>query len=36
VKHLQALWDAWNVKNETPRWIDERWNGLEELKAKKM
>jgi len=27
VKQLQALWDAWNAKNEAPRWIDERWNG---------
>jgi arylsulfatase A-like enzyme len=27
VKQLQALWDAWNAKNEQPRWIDERWNG---------
>ncbi len=27
VKHLQALWDEWNAKNEPPRWIDERWNG---------
>ena len=27
VKELQALWDAWNAKNESPRWIDERWNG---------
>jgi arylsulfatase A-like enzyme len=27
VKELQALWDAWNAKNEAPRWIDERWNG---------
>lgn len=26
-KRLQALWDAWNAKNEPPRWIDERWNG---------
>lgn len=26
-KELQALWDAWNAKNESPRWIDERWNG---------
>lgn len=32
---LQALWDAWNAKNEPPRWIDARWNGLEEKKAKK-
>jgi hypothetical protein len=21
------MWDAWNAKNETPRWIDLRWNG---------
>jgi arylsulfatase A-like enzyme len=38
-KQLQALWDAWNAKNEAPRWTDERWNGLEEKaeskKAKK-
>ena len=27
VKQLQALWDAWNAKNEPPRWIDVRWNG---------
>jgi arylsulfatase A-like enzyme len=27
VKQLQSLWDAWNAKNETPRWIDVRWNG---------
>jgi arylsulfatase A-like enzyme len=27
VKELQALWDAWNVRNETPRWQDDRWNG---------
>jgi arylsulfatase A-like enzyme len=26
---LQKLWDAWNAKNEPPRWIDERWNGLD-------
>lgn len=26
-KQLQSLWDAWNAKNEPPRWIDERWNG---------
>ena len=35
VKQLQALWDAWNAKNEPPRWIDERWNGLEERALKK-
>jgi arylsulfatase A-like enzyme len=35
VKQLQALWDAWNAKNEPPRWTDERWNGLEERKATK-
>jgi arylsulfatase A-like enzyme len=35
VKQLQTLWDAWNAKNEPPRWIDERWNGLEERKARK-
>jgi arylsulfatase A-like enzyme len=35
VKQLQALWDAWNAKNEPPRWTDERWNGLEERKAMK-
>jgi arylsulfatase A-like enzyme len=27
---LQKLWDEWNAKNEPPRWIDERWNGLEQ------
>jgi arylsulfatase A-like enzyme len=27
VRQLQALWDAWNAGNETPRWIDVRWNG---------
>jgi arylsulfatase A-like enzyme len=27
---LQKLWDSWNAKNEPPRWIDERWNGLEQ------
>ena len=26
-KRLQALWDAWNANNETPRWIDPRWDG---------
>jgi arylsulfatase A-like enzyme len=26
LKHLQALWDTWNAKNEQPWWIDERWN----------
>lgn len=31
-KELQLAWDAWNSKNEPPRWIDERWNGLEERK----
>lgn len=30
VKELQKLWDEWNAKNEPPRWIDERWNGLEQ------
>jgi hypothetical protein len=30
VKNLQSLWDGWNAKNEPPRWIDERWNGLDE------
>jgi arylsulfatase A-like enzyme len=35
VKRLQGLWDAWNKGNEAPRWIDQRWNGLEERKAKK-
>jgi len=29
-KELQKLWDAWDAKNEPPRWIDERWNGLEQ------
>ena len=33
VSELQKLWDAWNAKNEPPRWIDDRWNGLEQ-KAK--
>ncbi len=32
-KELQKLWDEWNAKNEPPRWIDERWNGLDQ-KAK--
>jgi arylsulfatase A-like enzyme len=27
VKALQTLWDTWNKANETPRWIDLRWNG---------
>jgi len=27
VQGLQTLWHAWNVDNETPRWIDHRWNG---------
>jgi arylsulfatase A-like enzyme len=35
VKQLQALWDTWNAKNEPPRWIDERWNGLEYMKTLK-
>ena len=35
LKELQALWDAWNAKNEPPRWIDERWNGKDEKAAKK-
>jgi arylsulfatase A-like enzyme len=26
-KQLQQLWDAWNANNESPRWIDVRWNG---------
>ena len=30
VAELQKMWDAWNAKNEPPRWIDERWNGLEQ------
>lgn len=30
VQKLQALWDAWNAKNEPPRWIDHRWNGQEQ------
>jgi arylsulfatase A-like enzyme len=34
VKQLQALWDAWNRNNEEPRWIDRRWNSLEEMKKK--
>jgi arylsulfatase A-like enzyme len=29
-KELQKMWDEWNAKNEPPRWIDERWNGLEQ------
>jgi len=32
---LQALWDAWNAANEPPRWIDNRWNGIEHKKANK-
>ena len=35
VKQLQSLWDAWNAKNEPPRWIDNRWNGLEEKATNK-
>jgi arylsulfatase A-like enzyme len=27
VAALQAEWDRWNAGNETPRWIDVRWNG---------
>lgn len=27
VKELQGLWDKWNANNESPRWIDNRWNG---------
>jgi arylsulfatase A-like enzyme len=27
VAALQATWDRWNADNETPRWIDQRWNG---------
>jgi arylsulfatase A-like enzyme len=30
VRALRQLWDAWNANNEPPRWIDERWNGLEQ------
>jgi len=33
VAALQKLWDEWNAKNEPPRWIDERWNGLEQKAA---
>jgi arylsulfatase A-like enzyme len=33
VRELRKLWDAWDAGNESPRWIDERWNGLEQ-KAK--
>jgi arylsulfatase A-like enzyme len=33
VAELQALWDAWNAANEPPRWIDNRWNGIEHKKA---
>lgn len=28
--HLTALWDSWNAQNISPRWEDQRWNGLEE------
>jgi arylsulfatase A-like enzyme len=35
VRQLQVLWDAWNAQNESPRWTDERWNGLEERAARK-
>jgi arylsulfatase A-like enzyme len=35
VQHLQALWDEWNVKNEPPRWIDNRWNGIKYMQAAK-
>ncbi len=28
VRQLQRLWDAWEAKNEAPRWIDVRWNGV--------
>ena len=35
VAELQALWDAWNAANEPPRWIDNRWNGIEHKKANK-
>jgi arylsulfatase A-like enzyme len=31
---LQKLWDAWNANNEPPRWIDDRWNGLEQKSRK--
>jgi arylsulfatase A-like enzyme len=34
-RQLQALWDAWNAQNEPPRWIDDRWNGLEEKAQRK-
>jgi arylsulfatase A-like enzyme len=30
VRDLRKLWDVWNAQNEQPRWIDERWNGLEQ------
>jgi arylsulfatase A-like enzyme len=33
-KKLQALWDAWNKNNEEPRWIDIRWNSLDEMKKR--
>ncbi|NUQ64622.1 MAG: sulfatase-like hydrolase/transferase [Pirellulales bacterium] len=29
VVKLQSLWDAWNGENESPRWIDLRWNGTD-------
>ena len=28
--HLTALWNSWNAQNISPRWEDQRWNGLEE------
>jgi len=35
VAELQALWDSWNAANDPPRWIDARWNGLEQKKPGK-
>jgi arylsulfatase A-like enzyme len=28
---LQLLWSRWDTHNETPRWVDERWSGLDIL-----
>ena len=35
VGELQELWDSWNNANEPPRWIDNRWNSLEQTKVRK-
>jgi arylsulfatase A-like enzyme len=35
VRDLQTTWDAWNAKNEAPRWEDLRWNGLDQKKESK-